>query len=212
MLKNFRVVFLFLFIFLASHLVAQQTVSLPPPYSGDRDTVITDSLIVLFPKNNIGFEVGGYPAGQMYGVRFEHYWGKLHNRELNLRVGYNRAFRYNWSGLNDDEQGGGFGFSVGYRHHFQRKGRYNLFLGIRADIWQMSIFWKDYDNTPQKGTTHITVFQPSAEFGVKAQLLKRVYATFYGGIGQEINVSTKGKEVGQGGMYIWGATLGYAIN
>ena len=80
-----------------------------------------------FSNTNIGFEVGGYPAGQMYGVRFEHYWGKLHNRELNLRVGYNRAFRYNWSGLNDDEQGGGFGFSVGYRHHFQRKGRYNLF-------------------------------------------------------------------------------------
>lgn len=204
------IVFTF-FTLLFGHLSAQQ-VSLPPLHNRLIDSVFVDSLVFNQPKHIIGFEFEGYPAGQMYGLRFEHHWGNTNQQEINLRLGYNRAFRYNWSGLNDDEQGGGFGFSVGYRYHFLHKSGFNLFVGARTDIWQMSIFWKDYDNIPQNGTTHITVLQPSAEAGIRLMLTNTISATFYGGIGQEINVATKGKEVGQGGMYIWGATLGYTIN
>lgn len=199
---------------LGKNIFAQEKM-LPPPHDKVKQCRFLCCLLCInapLPKNSIGFEFEGYPAGQIYGVRFEHHWGNTNQQEVNLRLGYNRAFRYNWSGLNDDEQGGGFGFSVGYRYHFIHKPGFNLFVGARTDIWQMSIFWKDYDNIPQNGTTHITVLQPSAEAGIRLMLTNTISATFYGGIGQEINVATKGKEVGQGGMYIWGATLGYTIN
>ncbi len=196
---------------LGKKLCAQEKM-LPPPPKQNWFCAGVLCPIKTPPKNIIAFEFEGYPSGQMYAVRYEYHWGKTNQKEMNFRLGYNRAFRYNWSGLNDDEQGGGFGFSTGYRYHFPQKRFLNLFVGARTDIWQMLIFWKDNNNVPQKGTTHITVLQPSAEIGFRVLFSNTISATFYGGIGQEINVSTKGKEVGQGGMYIWGATLGYAIN
>lgn len=210
-MRNITLLAVIFFAFFRGNLSGQQ-VSLPPPYIRGNDSAFVDSLTFNTSKHIIGVEFEGYPAGQVYSLRFEHHWGKSNQREVNFRLGYNRAFRYNWSGLNDDEQGGGFGISLGYRCHFWQKRSSSLFIGARADIWRLAIFWQDNDNLPPKGTTYITVFQPSVELGYRVFFSKNICATFYGGIGQEINIATKGKAVGQGGMYIWGATLGYTIN
>lgn len=211
-MRKTKLISILTLLFLSKNILAQEKMLPPPPKRLKCNCWCCCFVPAFPPKNILALEFEGYPAGQMYGVRFEHHWGKFNQQEINFRLAYNRAFRYNWSGLNDDEQGGGFGFSTGYRYHFLHIHGVNLFVGARTDIWQMSIFWKDYNHLPQKGTTHITVLQPSAEVGFRLLVSNTISATFYGGIGQEINIATKGKEVGQGGMYIWGATLGYTIN
>jgi hypothetical protein len=175
-------------------------------------------LAVLFPVLSIaqdeeipttftlGAEFQAYPAGQMYGLRAEYY---LNNKsELNLRAGYNAAFRMDFSGLNDNEQGGGWGFTPGYRYHFDKGYLKNFFVGARCDFWWLTIDWRDDDNVPRTGTTNITIVQPTVElgytirFGANQWMLRPTIA-----FGQEINVVTKGDEVGQGGISLIGMSF-----
>lgn len=162
-------------------------------------------------KKRFGFDFMAYPAGQIYGLRAE-----FENRsgwELNLRLGYNRAFRKNFSGLNDDEQGGGFGISVGTRHYIYDLGfggdhlTCTPFAGARVDLWRLNIFWKDFDNNPPSGTTHIGVLQPTFDVGLLFKVYNKWHVSVYGGFGQEINIVTQGKQVGQGGLWLGGITL-----
>lgn len=160
-------------------------------------------------KTTLGVEFQAYPAGQMYGVRAEYFINK--NSEINLRVGYNAAFRMDFSGLNDNEQGGGWGFTPGYRYHFTKGFLNNFFVGARCDFWWLSIDWRDEDNIPRTGNTKITVVQPTLDFGYNINLGNRLNTTISAAFGQEINVVTKGDEVGQGGISLIGATLSYRI-
>lgn len=160
-------------------------------------------------KLNLGAEFQAYPAGQMYGLRAEYFINQ--KSEINFRVGYNAAFRMDFSGLNDNEQGGGWGFTPGYRYHFNNGFLRNFFVGARCDFWQLSIDWRDDDNVPITGNTKITVVQPTVDLGYKLKLTKGLSATFSVAFGQEINVVTKGDEVGQGGISLVGATLSYQI-
>lgn len=158
-----------------------------------------------FYKCSFGAEFQAYPAGQMYGLRGEYYFSP--KAEVNLRVGYNRAFRYDFSGLNDNEQGGGWGVTPGFRYHFFRKKNSSFFAGIRCDIWQLSIDWIDENNVPREGNTKITVVQPTFDFGYSIALSARWKATAALAFGQEINIVTRGDEVGQGGISLIGITF-----
>lgn len=163
----------------------------------------------LETKLTIGAEFQAYPAGQMYGLRGEYYLNK--NSEVNLRLGYNAAFRMDFSGLNDNEQGGGWGITPGYRYNIDKGYLRNFFVGARCDFWWLSIDWRDADNIPATGNTKITVVQPTVDLGYKLQISKSLKATFSIAFGQEINVVTNGDEVGQGGISLVGTTLSYSI-
>ncbi len=163
-------------------------------------------------RKRFGVEFSAYPAGQIYGLRAE--FVNKSGWELNFRIGYNRAFRKNFSGLNDDEQGGGYGASVGIRYHAYDLGfaindntDAHLVVGTRVDFWKMDIFWKDWDNVPASGKTIINVLQPTFDIGLLFTLNQKWLLTVYGGVGQEINVVTKGDAVGQGGMWLGGIIL-----
>jgi hypothetical protein len=162
-------------------------------------------------RKRFGFDFMAYPAGQVYGLRAE--FENQRGCELNFRLGYNRAFRKNFSGLNDDEQGGGPGISVGARYYIYDWGfgtdniDFAPFVGTRIDYWQLNIFWKDYDNKPPQGTTKISVIQPTFEIGIKTTINQKWVASVYAGFGQEINIVTKGDAVGQGGLWLGGITL-----
>ncbi len=157
---------------------------------------------------NTGIEYNYYPAGHMIGLQSELAILRNSHKEafanphhsINLRLGVNIARRKDFSGLNDDERGWGPGISVGYRYYVSknwRAGYAGLYAGIRTDYWHMNIDWKDAKHNPTSGTTQIGVLQPKIELGYKWPI--RQYDIILGlSNGFEINVISKGKDVGQG--------------
>lgn len=158
-----------------------------------------------------GIEIQWYPAGWIIGPVVNYAIAPKHN--INTRLAVNIANRHDWSGLNDDEKGNAFGGSLGYRFLFTPD-KSSFFLGARVDLWGMKIKWKNKIGTPQetRGTTKITIFQPTGEVGYWLKLKDRNWSLlFSAGGGAEINIKTTGKEVGQGGMWLLGVSAYYAL-
>jgi hypothetical protein len=158
--------------------------------------------VAVTNKFAIGAELQWYPAGwltgpaAMYFHRPKHlFFGKL---------GVNIADRHNWSGINDNEQGAGFGGSLGYRYLFKANAN-TFFIGTRGELYSTKINWQNDIGLPTeiKGATRIIVYQPSIEVGyLLLSKSRKLYYLFSGGLGQEINIDTKGRPVGQGGMWL----------
>ena len=161
-------------------------------------TIKTDSLLF---HEEAGVEFQWYPAGIMPMLSYN-YFINGHNA-ITSRFGVNIANRHDWSGLNDFEKGSGWGGSVGYRHYFNPL-QGGWVIGAKADLWGMQIDWKLKDaNPPESGTSKTIVLQPSVEGGYLWNFGSGRWSIgAIGGVGQEINMKTSGKEVGQGGMWI----------
>ena len=162
-------------------------------------------------KLQIGAEVIWYPAGWITGPSLNYFVTPKHVATAGL--GINMANRHDWSGLNDDEKGTGFGGSLGYHFLFTPE-KNSFFMGARIDLWAMKIKWKDKTGTPQaiNGTTKITVFQPTAHVGYWVKLKDSKWnLLFSGGGGAEINIKTSGKKVGEGGMWLLGISAYYSL-
>lgn len=147
-----------------------------------------------------GMEFSVYPAGQIVGIFGEAVNGNHHG--FNLRLAANRARRQDFSGLNDDERGWGPGFSLGYRYYPDQRCS-GFFGGLRADLWQMNIHWKDSSELVKEGSSKITILQPTLEIGYEFDLpgAWRLSTAFVNGF--EVNVRTHGEEVGQGWITLW---------
>lgn len=65
-----------------------------------------------------GAEIQWYPAGWIIGPAVNYAISPKHN--INARIAVNLTNRRDWSGLNDDEKGKGFGGSVGYRFFYAK--------------------------------------------------------------------------------------------
>lgn len=162
-------------------------------------------------KIQVGAEVLWYPAGWITGPSVNYFLAPKH--VVHAGLGVNIANRHDWSGLNDDEKGTGFGGSLGYRYLFTPQ-KNSFFLGARVDLWAMKINWKDKLGTPQavNGTTKITIFQPTAHVGYWLKLNNSKWnILFSGGGGAEINIKTNGKKVGEGGMWLLGISAYYSL-
>ena len=162
-------------------------------------------------KFQIGTELQWYPAGWISGIVSNFFISPKHI--INVRAAFNIADRYNWSGLNDDERGTGYGGSIGYRYKLKAK-KSSIFIGTRGDLFRTKINWRNKLNTPQEtsGSTIIIVYQPSLETGYWF-LSKNKKWSFVaaGGIGQEVNIKTIGKAVGQGGMWLLSCSVYYNL-
>lgn len=158
--------------------------------------------------SSAGAEVQAYPAGVILGVRTE--WQADEHNALNLRLGYNIARRGDY-GKHDNEEGGGPGFSIGYRRYLHGW-LPGLFAGIRSDLWRMDIDWRDDLPAEITGTTEITVVQPTVEAGydlLKPNSAWRVVPTI--SFGYEINVDTEGEPVGEGAILLGGVNIGLRL-
>jgi len=122
-------------------------------------------------------------------------------------VGYN-VVRHRGLGVHEDERGGGFGGTLGYRYYFkpERKG---LLLGIRCDLWRNEVDWRDNIGliTEVNGTSNVTVLQPTAEIGFVRYLKNDLVLIPTISLGAEINIQTDGAEIGQGAILLLGITL-----
>lgn len=169
----------------------------------------TSATDLKIPRLNLGAEIQYYPAGWVYAARADLYLGKHIN--WNFRLAYNGVNRKDLSEYHLTEVGGGFGASLGYRYFFDK--RKGLFLGGRADIWQLNIDWTDEDANlmPISGTTAVTVFQPTVEIGYQFKVGKHwtIAPAFTNGF--EINVKTEGDEVKQGFITLVGLNAAYQL-
>ncbi len=158
----------------------------------------------------LGPEYNFYPAGYIVGVQVESPF-KTTVHSWNARVAYNFSDRKDFSGLNDYEEGGGPGVSFGYRY-YPMKECSGIYLGLRTDLWRMKINWIDDSEIVKKGSTDITVFQPTFELGYLFHLGDNwdVGTAFVNGF--EINVMSEGEDVGQGWITLWQLRLSRRVN
>ncbi|MGM5469721.1 hypothetical protein ACS386_05545 [Flavobacteriaceae bacterium LMO-SS05] len=162
-------------------------------------------------KIEIGTELQLYPVGYMpmitSNIFIKEDWA------LRLRLGGNFANRKDFSGFNDDEVAKGFGGSFGLVKYVPYwKG--NFVFGGSLDTWNMWTKWKDGINTPNptSGTTYNLVIQPWMNAGYLYNLSNKWNAGISLGFGREINVITRGENVGEGWMGIATFSLNYRLN
>lgn len=150
----------------------------------------------VFKLKQLGIEVQGYPTGIMPGICMD--LTKWEHAAISTRVGFDIARRQDYSGLNDDERGWGPGFSLGYRYYAGGDCS-GFYAGVRADMWWLTIAWKDSTNIPKQGSTDILVAIPTLELGYLFPFKHSPYKIGVGlSQGREFNLISNGKPVGQG--------------
>tara|TARA_R110001592_G_scaffold40359_9_gene132612 strand:- start:1466 stop:2005 length:540 start_codon:yes stop_codon:yes gene_type:complete len=149
-----------------------------------------------------GLEIQAYPAGMMFMAKTA--FSLNEHNVLTTRIGYNMARRQDF-GEHDNEEGGGLGFNVGFKHYL-KPARSGFYYELKSSVWFMNIDWKD--NSPNRtGSTSITVFQPTVMAGYDFNLNSKLSLGLYAGFGYEVNVISSGEDVGQGGMSLVGFSL-----
>jgi len=159
---------------------------------------------VGFTTTDIGAEYQWYPSGNITGLHLA-FNSKLHSSFL-VRVGYNKANRKD-NGEKDNEKGGGWGGSLGYRYYFKPY-PYKLFLGLRSDIWRLKIDW---EQGAQTGSTKTWTLQPAFEIGYTFVINDQAFITPVISNGVEINIKTEGDKVGQGFITLFGISTGFRL-
>lgn len=171
----------------------------------------TCTLPLLAQQNSfaLGLEFQAYPTGLIPGLRLDYHLSPHHS--VHARAGYNWV-RHGDNGVQDDEQGQGYGGTLGYRYFF-RPEHARWFVGGRADLWGNELDWQDLSPDGvllATGTTRITVFQPTAEAGYRFLLAGgHVYLAPALAFGLEINVKTEGEPVGEGTILLLGLSAGW---
>ena len=153
--------------------------------------------------NEFGIEFQQYPTGILLGAKGE--FGFKAHHGFDFRIGYNFVDHRD-QGKHNNEEGGGFGFTLGYRYYFNPQNT-NFFLGARSDLWFNKIDWQDEPNL--SGTTDIIVLQPTLIGGYVFLIHKKWVITPTLAFGYEINIVENGEPVGQGPTLLWGVNLNY---
>ena len=154
---------------------------------------------------DISFEFQAYPTGVIPGIRVENLHGD--KSASHFRIGYNK-FDHRDLGVQDEEIGDGFGFSLGYKRYF-KSGHNGWHWGVKSDIWWNSVDWASLDGSTvtNSGTTKITVIQPTAEIGYLFDF-ENFFITPNIALGFEWNVKTDGEPTGEGAILLLGVQLG----
>ena len=158
------------------------------------------------PHRDISFELQVYPTGVIPGVRFEL---ALDDRQaVHLRLGI-QEIDHRDEGVQDDEQGEGAGFTLGYKRYL-RPGLTGLAFSFRTDVWFNSLDWRNNIGTPEEtsGRTNVTVLQPTVELSWHRSLGSKYFVTPSAAAGFEINVDTDGEDVGEGFIFLVGVLAG----
>ena len=171
---------------------------------------ISLSISLVAQKNYfaIGLEVQQYPTGFLYGIRAE--IGILGHQSLDLRIGYN-VFDHKDFGVQLEETGDGFGFTLGYRYYFKPE-REKWFIGARYDLWWNKVDWIRYGVAGIiENTSKIVVVQPTVIAGYVFSIGEHFQMTPTIAGGYEVNVKTEGAKTGEGAIVLWGVQLNYKI-
>jgi len=159
-------------------------------------------LFIGHAQMKLNFEFQAYPTGFIPGLRLENQLN--HNTKMHLRLGMNFFDHRDW-GVHDDEQGKGFGFTLGASKSIKNS---KFDLGIRNDVWFNKVDWKDFSLLSiEKGQTDIVVLQPTAELTYRLAI-KQVSIRPSLAFGLEWNVKTDGEPTGEGPILLLGFIIG----
>ncbi len=154
--------------------------------------------------SSLGIELQVYPTGVIPGLRYELPLSDRGN--LYLRAGY-QIIDHRDLGVQDDESGTGYGFSVGYHHYFKAD-RTKWSILLKNDVWFNTIDWASgTDLIEVFGTSDITVIQPTAQVEYSIMLSDKMRLSPSFAFGFEWNVKTEGRETGQGAIILLGLSL-----
>lgn len=154
---------------------------------------------------DIDLEFQVYPTGLIPGLRIEQGFGD--KNAVHLRLGAN-LFDHRDLGVQDEERGKGFGFTVGYKRYLKSDFK-GLSLGLRNDVWFNTVDWVDNSSLGGiTGTTKIVVVQPTAELAYLMKFGNNWVFTPALGFGYEVNVKTDGAPTGEGAILLLGLSVG----
>ena len=151
----------------------------------------------------LGIETQVYPTGVLLGVR-----GSLgfKQQSIDFRLGYNFV-NHRDQGIQAHEEGGGFGFTMGYRY-YRTVLNLRFFVGVRSDLWFNTIHWEGRNNSGS-GTTNIVVLQPTVIVGYLFLFKERWTVTPTLAFGWELNIYQQGEPVGHGAILLAGLNLSH---
>ena len=169
------------------------------------------SVWTLSAQTEIGLRAELYPAGVITNAQIT-LLSEVRSA-WNFKIGYNDTNRRDW-GEHDSEEGGGFGFGTDFRRYFKPSSGKGLYAEAGFELWWMEIDWTTLPDPsigsrfPMLGQTNITVLQPTIGVGYQFLTKNEKWSATVGlTIGREINIRTKGEEVGQGGISILSASV-----
>ncbi|HSU27484.1 MAG TPA: hypothetical protein VLJ68_03825 [Chitinophagaceae bacterium] len=155
-----------------------------------------------YRTTDVGVEYQWQPKSQVFALHFAYNLQVHHS--FQARLGYTKT---NWldKGRNDNEEGSGFGGSLGYRYYIMVMPK-DFFIGLRADIWQLKVFW---ERGTLKGTSNITALQPALEMGYTFLLNDQIFITPAVTCGSQQNIKVEGRVTGEGLMLLMGVSAGW---
>ena len=158
----------------------------------------------LTNRPSFGLDLQVYPTGIIPGLRFEH---PISNKsDIYFRIGY-QIIDHRDLGEQDNEEGNGYGFSLGYKKHFNAE-RTKWSLMFKNDVWFNTIDWEDArDGDLLTGTTDLIVLQPTLQLEYGFQLGQQWLLSPSAAFGLEWNVKTDGEPTGEGPILLLGVAL-----
>jgi len=155
---------------------------------------------------DLSAELQIYPTGIIPGISYDHHIGA--SSALTFRLGAN-IFDHRDLGVQDEEEGSGFGGSVGYRKYFSDS-RASWNWGIRTDVWFSDVEWANVGTQggSEIGETSITVIQPTASLGYTFLTDGGFFISPAISFGFEWNVRTVGEPTGEGSIILIGIQAG----
>ena len=142
----------------------------------------------------LGVELQAYPTGLIPTFKGEVIISNKH--AVSIRIGYN-WFDHRNLGVHDSEDGGGPGYSIGYKRYFENEGLKGFYVGLHTDLWFNHVNWSEHENNDRnhamlyRGSSDIIVFQPTIDLGYRIEFndSKIAFVPNFG-IGWEWNLKT----------------------
>ncbi|MBN4056349.1 hypothetical protein JYT20_01375 [Rhodothermus sp. AH-315-K08] len=145
-----------------------------------------------------GMEIQIYPAGVIIALKAV--FSVNDSNAFELMAGYNWTARRDW-GEHDDERGAGPGLSAAWRVETG-----SFYAGGRADLWYLDVAWRQNEGLGRSGASTVWVVQPTLRAGY-TRPFRGHRLDFGAALGREINVLTRGEEVGQGAIFLVGVSV-----
>ena len=159
--------------------------------------------IISQAQTDLAFEFQIYPTGILPGISIDHSLSE--KSVLYGRVGAN-LFDHRDLGVQEEEEGAGLGFSLGYKNYF-KEGRAGWRWGIKNDIWRNTVDWNTGN---ESGETKIWVVQPTGEISYVFRKTSYFIAPS-AALGFEWNVATDGEPTGEGAILLLGVQIGFEL-